>query len=114
MTAKLRADPPPLNLVGMTTREEALEQLLAFARDYRNETIAVRQAVGAFDERLDGEPVTRLTLLLDDPDDDTWNLDGLRKLRSDVGRHGTSLQLPTVALTLVAKSEAAAVDALAA
>lgn len=81
-------------------------QLEEFARDYRGADLEILHAVAALDERQDGEPVTRVALLLNDPVRDTWSVDGVRDLRRALGRRATELGLPSVSLTLVPESEA--------
>lgn len=43
-------------------------QLEEFASDYRNRDLAVQRAMVTLDERQDGEPVTRVLLLVNDPE----------------------------------------------
>ena len=65
------------------------------------------------DIRQDGEPVTRILLVLSDPTGDTWDTDRIRSLRTVMGRRATELDLPPVSLTLIAESEPEATDAFA-
>jgi hypothetical protein len=73
--------------------------------------VAVRRAEATPDVRQDGEPVTRILLLLTDLEDDTWDVDHGRKLRAALGRKATELELPPVSLTLLAESDAEAAEA---
>ncbi len=73
--------------------------------------IAAHRAVVALDERQDGEEVTRVILLVSDPDGDTWDVEQVRGLRDELGRKATELGLPPVSLTLVPESEAELVEA---
>lgn len=99
-------------LAGMAG-EAYTTQLEEFAANYRAPDLMVRQAVVALDERQDGEPVTRVVLLLNDPTGDTWGVDRVRELRQELGRRATTLGLPPVSLTLVPESEAELVEAFA-
>ncbi len=89
-------------------------QLADFAKTIRDEAIAVRNAAVSFDDRQDGEPVTRVLLLLSDPAEDTWEVDRISDLRLALGRKATELGLPPVTLTLIAESEPEAGEAFAA
>lgn len=86
-------------------------KLERFAAEYERGDLAVRRAAITPDVRQDGEPVTRVLLLLTDPVTDTWDIDGIRELRVVLGREATNLGLPPVSLTLVAESDAEASDA---
>jgi hypothetical protein len=86
----------------------ATAQLEEFAVVWANGGIAVREATAALDERQDGEPVIRLTLLVTDPPGDTWDVDAVRQLRWALGRRAAELDLPAVSLTLVPESESEA------
>jgi len=88
-------------------------QLADFAKGYRDEAFNVRKAAVSFDERQDGELVSRVLLLLSDPAGDTWEVDRIRELRLALGRKATELKLPPVTLTLVAESEVEAAEAFA-
>ena len=83
----------------------AIEELQRYAEDYASEAFAVRHARASVDESQDGEPVTRVLLLLSDPEEDTWDVDQMRALRLALGEQATDLGLPAVSLTLVAESE---------
>ena len=93
--------------------QEKLVQLTRFAESYRDEALAIKKAVVSLDERQDGEPVSRVLLLLSDPDGDTWDVERVSELRQSLGRKATDLGLPPVTLTLVAESERKDVDVLA-
>jgi len=82
-----------------------------FAAAYRNDEVMVRRAEVTPDVRQDGEPVSRVMLLLSDPVDETWNVDRIRELRMTLGRKAVELGLPAVSLTLVAESDPEAVEA---
>jgi hypothetical protein len=68
--------------------------------------LTVERSVAVVDERQDGERVTRVALLVNDPDGDTWDLDEVRQLRQALGHRATELDLPQVSITLIPKSEA--------
>ncbi len=87
--------------------------LSEFATSYRDEAFRVHKASISLDEGQDGEPVTRVLLLLTDPDGETWDVDRIRELRLALGRRATELGLPPVTLTLVAESEREAEEAFA-
>jgi hypothetical protein len=91
----------------------ATHQLEAFALRYRDDEIEVRRAIVTIDERRDGEPVTRVTLLVTDPTADTWDVGRVRDLRHALGHRAAELGLPAVSLTLVPESEAEVVAAFA-
>lgn len=93
--------------------DDAAGELESYAESYRDADLAVRRAAVSFDERQDGELVTRVLLLLTDPSTDTWDVDRVRALRTALGHKATDLGLPPVTLTLVAESEAEAEDAFA-
>lgn len=84
---------------------DTLEELRAFAESYEDAELSIKKAHIALDESRDGEPVARVLLLLQDPEDDTWSVDRVRELRLALGQRATELGLPTVSLTLVAESE---------
>jgi hypothetical protein len=92
---------------------ERTVELAEFAESYSDEVLEIRKALVSLDENQEGEPVTRVLLLLTDPSDDTWDVDHIRELRQTLGRRATQLELPPVSLTLVAESEREAVDAFA-
>lgn len=96
---------------------EAIAALVRFAETYRDErdaALAVISARAVLDENAAGESVTRLVLLLPDPEADTWDVDHVRDLRLALGRLGTELGLPPVTLTLVPASQRDEVDAFTA
>ncbi len=97
----------------MVDDSAAADELAHFATVYRDDAFAVLRAAASFDERQDGELVTRVLLLLSDPPDDTWEVDRIRELRLALGRKATQLGLPPVTLTLVAEGEAEAEEAFA-
>lgn len=88
----------------------ALEE---FAVTYRSDEIAVRRAVVALDVQRDGEPVTRVTLLVNDPAAETWGLKQVWDLEEALARRAVALDLPWVSITLVPDSEAELVEAFA-
>ena len=65
------------------------------------------------DERRDGELVTRVTLLVNDPAAETWDVTHVRELRHALGHRAAELSLPPVSVSLVPESEAEAVAAFA-
>jgi hypothetical protein len=97
----------------IVSAEAAITQLEQFAEAYRADELAVQRAAVSLDERQDGEPVTRVVLLLNDPSGDTWDVGGVRELRHALGRKATELELPAVSVTLVPESEADVVQAFA-
>jgi hypothetical protein len=94
-------------------RDVAVKELEEFAVRDHDLDLTVHRALVALDERQDGETVTRVTLLLDEPAGDTWDVDRVRDLRQALGRKATELGLPPVTLTLVPQSEAELVEAFA-
>ncbi|MGH2957473.1 MAG: hypothetical protein ACRDL6_10810 [Solirubrobacterales bacterium] len=93
--------------------QEKLAELTRFAESYEDPALGIEKAVLSLDERQDGEPVSRVLLLLRDPDNDTWDVERVSELRQSLGRKATELDLPPVTLTLVAESERKDVDVLA-
>lgn len=91
--------------------DEAIPQLERFATGYSDDKVTVHRALATLDERQDGEPVTRVVLLLNQPAGETWDIDRIRTLRIALGRKATELGLPTISLTLVPESEAELVEA---
>lgn len=87
------------------TEAQALDQLKDAAEAWSDASLSVKRAQIVIDETRDGEPVTRVLLLLSDPEDDTWDVDHVRELRQTLGQRATALRLPPVSLTLVAESE---------
>lgn len=88
-------------------------ELERFAAAYRDDEVIVRRAEVTPDVRQDGEPVSRVMLLLSDPVDETWDIDRLRELRVTLGRKAVELGMPAVSLTLVAESDPEAAEAFA-
>ncbi len=95
-----------IRFVGMS--ESATEELEEFATAWEEAGLGVRRALAVLDERQDGEPVTRLKLLVSDPPGATWDVATVRKLRYALGRRAVELNLPPVSLTLVPEAEAEA------
>lgn len=95
----------------MTDDTSPTTEFERFAATYCDDEVVVRRAEVTPDVRLDGDPVTRVMLLLSDPVDETWDVDRLRELRVTLGRRAAELGLPAVSLTLVAESEPEAVEA---
>ncbi len=93
--------------------EDAIAELQRFAAAHSDPELTVQRAVVGLDERQDGEPVTRVLLLVNEPVAETWNVERVRDLRQALGRKATDLGLPSVSLTLVPESEAGVVDAFA-
>jgi hypothetical protein len=87
-----------------------ISRLEEFARGYGDPALSVHQAAVSIDERQDGEPVTRIVLLLAEPSGDTWDIERVRELRHALGRKATELGLPSVSITLVPESEAELLD----
>lgn len=84
----------------------ALSELSDFAIEQEFEGLRVHAATLGLDERRDGEPVTRIALLVDDPEGDTWALDSVLALRRALARRAAELELPMVAVSLVPESDA--------
>lgn len=95
------------------TEEDAIGELVEFAESYSAPALAVKRALVSLDENQEGDPVTRVTVLLTEPSGDTWDVDDIRALRHALGRRAAELSLPRVTLTLVAESEREAIDAFA-
>ncbi len=93
--------------------EHATAELVEFAQSYSSPAIANKQALVSLDENQEGNPVTRVVLLLTEPNGDTWEVDDITEMRQALGRRATELSLPPVTLTLVAESEREAIDAFA-
>jgi len=93
--------------------ESAVDALAAYASSYADDKLEVHRAAITLDERQDGEPISRVALLLSDPEGDTWDVERVRQLRIALGRKATELQLPPVTLTLVAESETDAAQSFA-
>ncbi len=90
-----------------------VEELIAFAENNLNERFGVKKASVILDENQEGDPVSRVTLLMPNPDGETWDLDEMRALRQALRRAATELALPWVTLTLIAESEPEAADVFA-
>jgi hypothetical protein len=93
--------------------EEALKRFSDFAVGLEVEGMKVHQVSLALDERLDGDPVTRVLLLVDDPKKQTWDLDSVTALRTALARFATEIGLPTVSISLVPEAEADSVPSFA-
>lgn len=100
-------------LVAMAADASPTTELERFAAAYRDDEVIVRRAEVTPDVRQDGEPVSRVMLLLSDPVDETWDIDRLRELRVTLGRKAVELGMPAVSLTLVAESDPEAAEAFA-
>lgn len=90
--------------------ETALRELSDFAVGRESADLKVRAASLSLDERRDGEPVTRVTLLVNDPVGETWELDSVLRLRRELARRAVELGLPFVSVSLVPESEADLVE----
>ena len=90
-----------------------IAELEAFATQAEAPGLKVQKAQVSLDESQDGEPVTRITLLVNDPGlgEETWNFDSVRELKRELARKATELDLPSTSVTLVPKSEAGLVEA---
>jgi len=93
--------------------EDRIAELVDFAQSYSSSAVAIKQALVSLDENQDGDPVTRVALLLTEPHGDTWEVDDIIEMRQALRRRATELSLPPVTLTLVAESERDAIDAFA-
>lgn len=93
--------------------QAALRDMSQFAADAKVAGLKIHQAQVVLDERLDGEPVTRIALLVDDPSANTWEVSTVRELRAILGRKATEFGLPRVSVTLIPKSEAETVEKFA-
>lgn len=93
--------------------DNRLDRLIRVAKDSRSDSLTVHQAIAALDEKHDGEPVTRIALLVDDPTSDTWPAAEVHRLREALERKAVELDLPEVSLTLVPESERELFDPLA-
>lgn len=92
--------------------ETATAELQRFATSVEVEGLEVHKAAVSLDERQDGEPVTRITLLVNDPREgrDTWEFEAVRDLKRRISRKAIELELPAASVTLVPDSEAALVE----
>lgn len=93
------------------SHDDALDELKRYASTADGGLLGASDAVVMLDERRDGEPITRVVLLLDDPTGDTWDFERVRELRAAVARKATELDLPRVSVRLVPRSEAELVSA---
>jgi hypothetical protein len=91
-------------------RAEALEELAEFAIRSEPQALGIKQVRWRLDDRQDGEPVTRLLLLVDDPHGPTWDLAAVQDLRERISRKAAELELPPVSISLVPESDRDAVD----
>lgn len=92
------------------SEQREVEELIAFAENSLNERFGIKKASVMLDDNQEGDPVSRVTLLMPNPDGETWDLDEMRELRRALGRAATELGLPWVTLTLIAESEPEAAD----
>ncbi|HEU4905184.1 MAG TPA: hypothetical protein VFT19_03595 [Solirubrobacterales bacterium] len=92
--------------------ETPTAELERFATGVEVEGLAVHKAAVSLDERQDGEPVTRVTLLVNDPSPgkDTWDFTAVRELKRQLARRATALDLPSTSVTLVPDSQAKLVE----
>ena len=90
-------------------------KLQRYATELALDELEVHKASILLDERQDGEPVTRITLLVNDPSPghDTWNFDAVRELKRQLARKATELELPSTSVTLVPDSQAKLVESFA-
>jgi hypothetical protein len=90
-----------------------IAELKAFATRVETGGLKVQKAQVSLDESQDGEPVTRITLLVNDPEPgkETWDFDSVRELKRELARRATELGLPSTSVTLVPNSEAELVEA---
>jgi hypothetical protein len=96
----------------MTTGTGALRELEEYARGYGAGGLRACDARAYPDVRRDGEPVTRVVLVLDDPAGDTWDLAAVTELRRAMNRKAASLGLPAAVLSLIPSREAELIDAM--
>ena len=96
-----------------TAKEMRTAELERFATGVEVEGLEVHKATVSLDSRQDGEPVTRITLLVNDPSPgtETWDFDAVRELKRELARKATELDLPSTSVTLVPDSEAELVEA---
>jgi hypothetical protein len=95
--------------------ETPIAQLQRYATEITLDDLEVHKASILLDERQDGELVTRITLLVNDPGPgkDTWNFDAVRDLKRQLARKATELDLPSTSVTLVPDSQAKLVESFA-
>jgi hypothetical protein len=91
-------------------RTEALEELAKFATQGEFQDLGIRQIRLRSEESQDGEPITRLLLLVDDPSGPTWELEAVSDLRDKLSRRATELGLPALSISLVPESDRDAAD----
>lgn len=96
----------------MTTETGALRELEEYARRYAAGGLRARGAHAYPDVRRDGEPVTRVLLVLDDPAGDTWDLAAVTELRRAMNRKAAALGLPAAVLSLIPSRETELIDAM--
>jgi hypothetical protein len=104
--------PSPVYALKMVD-QATLESFRRYAASVEVPGLKAYKATVALGERLDGDLITRVTLLVDDPQGDTWEVSVVRELRKTLGRRATDLGLPPVSLTLVPKREAHMVEVFA-
>jgi hypothetical protein len=90
-----------------------MRELERFATSVDLSGLHVHRGSVALDVRQDGELVTRVALLVDEPGSDTWDVEVVQELRTILARKATELDLPPLSLTLVPESEADLVEAFA-
>lgn len=91
---------------------DATEELIRFATGVEIDGLEVHKAAVSLDERQDGEPVTRVTLLVSDPGEgrETWDFEAVRELKRQLARKAIELELPAASVTLVPDSESGLVQ----
>lgn len=90
--------------------ESALRQLAIYAESLKFAGLDVHQVALALDERQDGEPVTRVLLLVNDPKGQTWDLNSVTELRRSLAVKATELGLPSTSTSLVPDSDASSFE----
>lgn len=111
MRARSTNAPSDEDAMTIAAEEQEAARLERLALAIAIPDLVVRDARVSLDERQDGESVTRVMLLLDDPLSDSWNVERVIELRREIGRRATDLGLPVVSVTLVPLSEADLVEA---
>ncbi len=86
--------------------EGAVKEFDDFLYGTEIEGLKVHRSIVAFDEPRDGEAVARVLLLVDDPIEQTWELESVMELRSAAARKATEVGLPPISVSLVPESEA--------
>jgi len=84
---------------------EHLAELERWATSRSAPDLKILRAKASVDESEDGSEITRIVLLLSDPDQDTWSVPTVRDLRLEFGKKATELDLPPVSLSLIPESE---------